>query len=305
MRASFRRGAAAERLPTRSASACSRTRACRRRSTTRSAAGSAAWSSRARRRPASEDRGAAPRRRDRRRARGGRRPRQARRVRSPSARGSRPRSRSGGRATPAARDRLGRSREHATRPRSARRSTEGSAARRIQVRPLQEREDRRPRRRARRARGRRPSEDIGQAVEDARASWSSTRTRRATSRTCPRTTLTPVGARRARARPRRRDRRARGARCSAPTGSRELEMGGLLAVAQGSHEEPRLIVLRYDGGGEAGARARRQGRDVRHRRHLDQARGQDAGDEDGHVGRRRGDRGDGRDRAARAAGQAR
>jgi leucyl aminopeptidase len=28
----------------------------------------------------------------------------------------------------------------------------------------------------------------------------------------------------------------------------ELEMGGLLAVARGSHEEPRLIVLRYDGG---------------------------------------------------------
>ena len=29
----------------------------------------------------------------------------------------------------------------------------------------------------------------------------------------------------------------------------ELEMGGLLAVSKGSHEEPRLIVLRYDGGG--------------------------------------------------------
>jgi leucyl aminopeptidase len=32
----------------------------------------------------------------------------------------------------------------------------------------------------------------------------------------------------------------------------ELELGGLLAVAQGSHEEPKLIVLRYDGGGEEG-----------------------------------------------------
>jgi leucyl aminopeptidase len=30
----------------------------------------------------------------------------------------------------------------------------------------------------------------------------------------------------------------------------ELEMGGLLAVSRGSHEEPRLIVLRYDGGGK-------------------------------------------------------
>jgi leucyl aminopeptidase len=33
-----------------------------------------------------------------------------------------------------------------------------------------------------------------------------------------------------------------------------LEMGGLLAVARGSHEEPRLIVMRYDGG-EAGTGA--------------------------------------------------
>jgi leucyl aminopeptidase len=31
----------------------------------------------------------------------------------------------------------------------------------------------------------------------------------------------------------------------------ELEMGGLLSVAQGSHEEPRLIVMRYDGGGDS------------------------------------------------------
>jgi leucyl aminopeptidase len=35
-----------------------------------------------------------------------------------------------------------------------------------------------------------------------------------------------------------------------PDGIAELEMGGLLAVTRGSHEEPRLIVLRYDG--EAG-----------------------------------------------------
>jgi leucyl aminopeptidase len=32
----------------------------------------------------------------------------------------------------------------------------------------------------------------------------------------------------------------------------ELQMGGLLAVAVGSHEEPKLILLRYDGGGEGG-----------------------------------------------------
>jgi leucyl aminopeptidase len=34
-----------------------------------------------------------------------------------------------------------------------------------------------------------------------------------------------------------------------PDRLRELGMGGLLAVAQGSHQEPRLIVLRYEGGG--------------------------------------------------------
>jgi leucyl aminopeptidase len=35
-----------------------------------------------------------------------------------------------------------------------------------------------------------------------------------------------------------------------PDAIAELEMGGLLAVARGSDEEPRLIVLRYDGGGK-------------------------------------------------------
>jgi leucyl aminopeptidase len=36
----------------------------------------------------------------------------------------------------------------------------------------------------------------------------------------------------------------------APDRIRELQMGGLLSVAQGSDEEPRLIVMRYRGGGE-------------------------------------------------------
>ena len=65
----------------------------------------------------------------------------------------------------------------------------------------------------------------------------------------PANALTPDGARRARARAAPTRSTASRPRCSGPTGSRELEMGGLLAVAQGSHEEPRLIVLRYDGGG--------------------------------------------------------
>ena len=73
---------------------------------------------------------------------------------------------------------------------------------------------------------------------------------------------------------------------------------------QGSQKEPALIVLRYGRRrrrGPADARLRRQGRHLRHRRHLAEARGRHAGDEDGHVGRRRGARGDRRDRRARAA----
>ena len=51
-------------------------------------------------------------------------------------------------------------------------------------------------------------------------------------------------------------------------------MGAFAAVAQGSDVEPRLIVLRYRPTGARGPapRLRRQGRDLRHRRHLDQAR---------------------------------
>ena len=58
-----------------------------------------------------------------------------------------------------------------------------------------------------------------------------------------------------------------------PDWMREKGMGGLLGVAKGSAEEPRFIVLRYNGAGEAQPRrARRQGHHLRHRRHLDQAR---------------------------------
>ena len=81
----------------------------------------------------------------------------------------------------------------------------------------------------------------------------------------------------------------------------EQGMGAFAAVAQGSYEEPRLIVLRYDGAARSGcaaARPGRQGGDLRHRRDLDQARGQDARDEVRHVGRRRGRRG----RRARSPG---
>ncbi len=84
----------------------------------------------------------------------------------------------------------------------------------------------------------------------------------------------------------------------------ERGMGAFASVAQGTHVEPRLIVLRYRPvrRERAAPGVRRQGRDLRHRRDLDQALGEDAGDEVRHVGRRRGHRVDGRDRRARRAG---
>ncbi len=66
-------------------------------------------------------------------------------------------------------------------------------------------------------------------------------------------------------------------------------MGAFAAVAQGSEQEPALITLRYDGAGakRPGARLRGQGRDLRQRRHLAEARGENGRDEVRHVRRRR------------------
>ena len=82
------------------------------------------------------------------------------------------------------------------------------------------------------------------------------------------------------------------------------KMGGIIAVSQGGPQEPRLIVLRYSGGGSGPTLGPgRQGRDLRHRRHLAEARRRHAGDEVRHV-RRGGGAGDGRgDRRARPAGR--
>ena len=53
-----------------------------------------------------------------------------------------------------------------------------------------------------------------------------------------------------------------------------LGMGAFLAVTSGSHQPPKLIVLRYAGAAksEEAAGAGRQGHHLRHRRHLAQAR---------------------------------
>ena len=89
-------------------------------------------------------------------------------------------------------------------------------------------------------------------------------------------------------------------RCSAATRSSRWGWARSPSVAQGSDAEPQLIVLRYKGGGDGPHLGlRRQGRHLRHRRDLDQALGEDARDEVRHVGRRRGDRVDRRDRDAR------
>ena len=70
-------------------------------------------------------------------------------------------------------------------------------------------------------------------------------------------------------------------------------MGAFAAVAQGSDEEPALITLRYEAAGRRArwrpdARLRRQGGDVRQRRHLAEARRENGRDEVRHVRRRRG-----------------
>ena len=83
----------------------------------------------------------------------------------------------------------------------------------------------------------------------------------------------------------------------------ELKMGAFWSVSQGSDEEPRLIVMRYEPKGApetARARTGRQGNHLRYRRHLHQARRRHGEDEVRHGGRRGHDRGDARHRAAQA-----
>ena len=88
-----------------------------------------------------------------------------------------------------------------------------------------------------------------------------------------------------------------------PDKIKELKMGAFWSVAQGSDEEPRLIVMRYEPAGapgEARARPGGEGNHLRHRRHLHQARRRHGEDEVRHGRRRRHDRSHARHRPAQA-----
>ena len=82
------------------------------------------------------------------------------------------------------------------------------------------------------------------------------------------------------------------------------KMGAFAAVAQGSEQEPALITMRYEPPGRLrpAAGLRGQGRHIRQRRHLAEARGEDGRDEVRHVRWGGGDLGDGRDRSDRPSG---
>ena len=90
-----------------------------------------------------------------------------------------------------------------------------------------------------------------------------------------------------------------------PKALKKLGMSALLGVAQGSNNQPRVVVMRWNGAGgrRQAAGLRRQGGDVRFRRHLDQAGRQHGGHEGRHGRRRRRGRADAR--AGRPQGQGR
>ena len=72
-------------------------------------------------------------------------------------------------------------------------------------------------------------------------------------------------------------------------------MGGVLGVGEGSDRPPQFLRLEYAPAGARGnSGVRRQGRGVRLRRPVVEDRGRHGDHEDRHVGRGRGDRGDGR-----------
>ncbi len=82
---------------------------------------------------------------------------------------------------------------------------------------------------------------------------------------------------------------------------RQNGFGGLLAVSAGSSRPPRFVIMEMNAArhGSRDDRPRREGRDLRRGRHLDQTRRRDGGHEDGHVGRGGGHRHDGSGEQAR------
>ena len=88
---------------------------------------------------------------------------------------------------------------------------------------------------------------------------------------------------------------------------KKLGMGALLGVGQGSARAAasrrHAVEGRLQGQERAAGRLHRQGRDLRHRRHLDQAGRRHGGHEVGHGRRRRGHRPDARARRAQGQGQ--
>ena len=86
---------------------------------------------------------------------------------------------------------------------------------------------------------------------------------------------------------------------------RELGMGALLGVGQGSVRPSRVVVMQHTAARGSAHRLYRQGRLLRHRRHLDQAGRRHGGHEVGHGRGRRRDRADAAPRHARRQGPTR
>ena len=186
---------------------------------------------------------------------------------------------------------------------------DGTDPRRLPLRPLQEQARRR--RAATTTPSSRPLALLGAAECAARRASRSHEspprppTAPASCRACRRTSPTPPTS----AAPRRGDRRRPRDRSSVEILDRErLEAEGMGGIArrqrrlgQGARADRASATPAMPGAETLGSG--RQGGDLRHRRHLAQALRLDAGDEDGHVGRGGGARGDGGDRRARARDQ--
>ncbi len=86
---------------------------------------------------------------------------------------------------------------------------------------------------------------------------------------------------------------------------KKLGMNALLGVGQGSRKDSRVVIMRWNGGKKSDAPVAFIGKGVtlRHRRHLDQARGRHGGHEGRHGGRGLRGRADACARRAQGQGQ--